>query len=225
MEPKDLAKMMKGYRERNGLTQGDLAKRLAFTQATISRIEAGIQNPRPAQIKKIAELVWTDHAQEMEENDASKSTDERGAVAFLENYANYAKSGWNSFKASRPHGSTGGDVVLVKELKKNSQLGVLVGDSVGHGATSTYMSFALEFAYNAIASALNPIMLSPEFFDKSLALGIVKTARAWRGEPSMIVLQVDMDGSFISLINRGMPYPILLDGDKSVYITRVLSEK
>ena len=35
----------------------------------------------------------------------------------------------------------------------------------------------------------------------------------------MIVLQVDMDGSFISLINRGMPYPILLDGDKSVYIT------
>lgn len=51
MQAKELAKILKDYRERNNLSQIDMAKRLDFTQATISRIEAGKQLPRKEQIK------------------------------------------------------------------------------------------------------------------------------------------------------------------------------
>ncbi len=222
MQAKDLAKILKDYRERNEISQIDMAKRLSFTQATISRIEAGKQLPRKAQIRKILDLVLANS--ELMKAQFESNFEEVGSfsnkIVFNENYYAYHKSEWNCFMASRPHGSaTGGDVLLLRELKKHSQIGVLVGDSVGHGTSSAYMSFALEFAYTAIASMLNPMLLNPELFDKAIATGIVKTAKNWRGEPSMIILQLDMEKAQLSLVNRGMPHPILMDGEKANFIT------
>lgn len=219
MAPKDLAQVLKDYRSRHGLSQGDLARRLDFTQATVSRIEAGKQVPREKQIRKILDLILPDSNSLVLGLAQKNATEEKAPIPFLEDYLTFARLEWNCFRASRPYDSAGGDVLLISELKRNSRVGILVGDSVGHGKSSSYMSFALEFAYDAIASVFNPQLLSPELFDRAMATAIVKTAKDWRGEPSMIILQLDLETSQVAFVNRGMPYPILLEGEKSTLIT------
>lgn len=217
MNIKDLARIVKSYRERNGLSQGDLADRLSFTQATISRIESGKQLPRQHQLEKLLELIDQGNLPQ-EKLSVLKQEEE---LVFLENYAQLSKGEWNCFWVNRQLGSKGGDVLLVKELIKGSQLGIVIGDSVGHGKSAAYMSFALEFAYSTIASMMSPSLLTPEFFERALASGIVKTGASWRGEPSMSLIQIDLMSGVLSFINRGMPHPILLESDRPT----LLSEK
>lgn len=218
MNVKDLARIVKTYREKNSLSQGDLAARLSFTQATISRIESGKQLPRQHQLVKLLDLLNQGTLSQEKIQPLTKYDEE---LVFLENYSQFSKDEWNCFWVNRQLGPKGGDVLLVKELIKNSQLGIVIGDSVGHGKSAAYMSFALEFAYLTIASMMSPSLLTPEFFERALASGIVKTGTSWRGEPSMSILQIDLATGLLSFINRGMPHPILLESDKA----NLLSEK
>lgn len=213
MTPKELAKIVKEYREKTGLSQGELANKLAFTQATISRIESAKQLPRASQLEKLLQLMGTPM------RPPAKSDPTTDNLIFQENYSQFLKGEWNCFWVNRQFGQVGGDVVLVKELEKNQQIGVLIGDSVGHGHTSAYMSFALEFAYSTIASMMSSALLSPSFFERALGMGIAKTGSSWRGEPSIELIQLDLRTSTLSMINRGMPYPILLESDKASHLT------
>lgn len=220
MQPKDLAKLLKDFRAKSGLSQGQVAEKLGITQANVSRIEAGIQQPRQAFINRIIELAqanpFTQISIPLQLEQRSKDSDQ---LVFEEKHGAF-KSDWNYFQASRSFGQSGGDILLVKELEKNNKLGVLVGDSVGHGNNSAYMSFAIEFSYMSIASLLSPAVMTPDIFDKAIAAGVVKTANSWRGEPSMVILQVDLEKSHISFINRGMPYPVLIEDEGPRLMTK-----
>ena len=219
MELKVLANTMQSFRKKFNMSQGELATHLGFTQATVSRIESAKQVPPPQQVKKILDFISATDINFQRPADFSDYRP-RNDLTFVENYFPY-KYDWNCYKASLPYdgGGAGGDVVLVSDLKKNSLVGVLVGDSVGHGASVSYMSFALEFSYNSIVAMMNPFLMSPDLIDKSMARAIVKTSKNWKGEPSIITLQLDLEKSVISLINRGMPYPILLKSESGDFIT------
>lgn len=51
-----LGRQLKKYRFENGMTQADLAKRLAVSQNTVSQYEAGKRTPP---VKRIAEIAET----------------------------------------------------------------------------------------------------------------------------------------------------------------------
>ena len=44
------------YRERAGLTQGELADKIGISQAAINQLEKGKTNPRPITVKALAKL-------------------------------------------------------------------------------------------------------------------------------------------------------------------------
>lgn len=211
MLAQEIAKILINYRKRNNLSQSVLANQLGLTQATVSRIERGRQTPKPSHIERILGLIPEDvskssYLNKWQEDQNKQSTSLK--KMFVADYEKY-KSGWNYFKASLPFGGkSGGDILVVKELQKQKHLGILIGDSVGHGLAASYMSFALEFGYTTIASAFTPSLLSPKLFDRLFAMAITETPGHWRGEPSIITLQIDLESSHVSFINRGMPYPI-----------------
>jgi transcriptional regulator with XRE-family HTH domain len=219
----DLAKLVVGYRERNGLSQLELADRLGLTQATVSRIESGTQLPRKDRLEHLLNLIMHESLGPGVELINALKRDEQPnetELIFNENYTNfYSKSDWSCFYVNRQLGPTGGDVILVKDLIKKSKVGILVADSVGHGQSAAYMAVALEFAYSTIASMMAPDILSPEFFERALGLGIAKTGSSWRGEPSIELIQLDLEKNTLSIVNRGMPYPLLMDSDRCHFLT------
>ena len=48
---------LKEVRKRKFLTQQELADRLGVTKATISRMESGVNEPRPSTVRKLAEAL------------------------------------------------------------------------------------------------------------------------------------------------------------------------
>jgi transcriptional regulator with XRE-family HTH domain len=48
---------IKRYRDRKGLTQGELAKLLGVSKATISRWEAGLRAPRRSDLPRISKMT------------------------------------------------------------------------------------------------------------------------------------------------------------------------
>lgn len=54
---------LREWRRRKGLTQGELAKELGVATNTVSRIEAGEREPRPATLKAIYRYFGIDGSQ------------------------------------------------------------------------------------------------------------------------------------------------------------------
>ena len=48
---------IKEYREKRGMTQSDVAKKLKVTQATISQYETGTRNPDVVTLKKLSKIL------------------------------------------------------------------------------------------------------------------------------------------------------------------------
>lgn len=61
-----LAKRIRARRDALGILQCDLAKRLGVVQSTVSDWEAGVQLPRPKNLRKIAKALQLDY-QELRE--------------------------------------------------------------------------------------------------------------------------------------------------------------
>jgi transcriptional regulator with XRE-family HTH domain len=216
MEPKDLAKLIKEYRQKRGVSQVGLADAVGLTQATISRMEAGLQSPRPSHEETILLHIGDQPlSASVKPIDQLQSEHSEKNLVFIEHYINLAKNSWNCFWAERPQGSTtGGDLIVVKELIKGEKLGVLIADSVGHGPQSAYMAFALELTYHTLTSVLSPTFITTEFVDRSLAVGITTTGKSWKGEPSIGLMNISLKTGKFDLINRGLPYPMILTSDK-----------
>lgn len=219
MEAKELAKLIKDYRQKKGISQSDLADAVGLTQATVSRMEAGIQKPRAAQEMTILDFIGSSLRGEATTEinlrpQPAKDVTISSNLMFVEHYSNLHKNTWNYFWAERPQdASTGGDLIAIKELDRSS-LSIMIADSVGHGSQSAYMSFALEMTFQTITSTASPHLVTPDYIDRSLAIGIANTGRSWRGEPSIGLINIDLQNGVIDIINRGLPYPLLLVGDK-----------
>ena len=57
---------LRQWRERRALTQQELAGKAGITRATLSRLEAGAENPYPSTVRKLAKALNVDPEQLME---------------------------------------------------------------------------------------------------------------------------------------------------------------
>ncbi len=64
---------LRAVRERKALTQQQLADRASLTRPTVARIEAGLQEPYPTTVRKIADVLGVEPEDLMEPLNADQA--------------------------------------------------------------------------------------------------------------------------------------------------------
>lgn len=239
----NVADILKQYRALQKISQAELSERLGVTQATVSRVESGKQDVSRSTLEKIKKLVGKVLGSKIQEDeigldldqDLSESVEfdfsEAPIFGVDESYRMLVrpeskvegallKEGLNYSFTMYEVGGVGGDIVKVTpNTSRNSMKSIFIlGDAVGHGWQSAYMSFALEFGYETLMSTYREEIISPVLLESALNSAILKTSNKWKGEPSLIMGTVNYGNSAVDFINRGMPHPILRRGSEVEYL-------
>jgi transcriptional regulator with XRE-family HTH domain len=215
----EISALLKRYRDEQGISQGELAKRLKVTQATVSRLESSKQNISKDIVTKINLLIFEPkiNLPLLNRNDLKffnlelSKDNSRLESKSLSNGFNYSYYSEKSLRSS-------GDFFNIIELNKKDTYSIIFGDTIGHGSGSSYMAFGLEFGHSVVSNVVNPEHLQPTFIDQILSSSVIKTSEKWKGEPSIIIANLDTSKATFSLINRGMPQVLVKTGKKIDFI-------
>ena len=236
---KRLSTILKEYRKKNKFSQLSLAIKLGVTQATISRIESSRQDASDETFSKIIELI--DEASGLKEektrkelpfeifSDSQINNFKIKSSLFHPDTFNFfsgrpilkeegvsLKEGFNLSYSIYGDSVFGGDFVryISGTARTSLKSSFILGDTVGHGMGSHYMAFALEFGFESIVSTYNESILSPILIENIISKSIAKTSDKWKGEPSLVVGEINYVNSSVDFINRGMPFPIMRKGQR-----------
>lgn len=200
------SQIIKNYGLQTGVTQKRIAKMLGVSQGLISQILNGKQ-PSSNVLKKILTTLSlpSDNGSEL----FSKLEKPKPISRYIKNHK---KDNLSISIFSSSYEARSGDFLLIDDLSRNQKM-LIVGDSVGHGQSANDMSFALQYGYYCIASAIDKVILSTQLVQKLLEKAYYKTEEKWVGPPSILyaLFTKEDNANFynVEFVNTGLPSPMI----------------
>ena len=187
--------VLRDFRSRNRLSQGELASRLKVSQSLISNIERGLTRSLPQDLEeRITKLL-------MQRSIGGLSPVPVRGESKLRT-KNFREFSIGQIEAPFDKGS--GDVVHVAKDKNSDLLNFIVLDAVGHGAASSLEASAILFGYLTALSSLPQVAISPTVIEQSISQAIIQSSII-KGPPSIGLGSLNMSTSEIFLVNSGNP--------------------
>lgn len=183
------------YMRTNKLSQAQMASILGVSQAHVSRLLTGKQDPSEHILQNISSLVGDIFDQKRRN---TKSVDSKSFQ-----YEN----GFSISRIATNESGYSGDLCLIDRLSK-TLFSFILADTVGHGKEAHPMSFAIKTSYYTALSIFNSSVLTPALIENSISTAVARTKSEWLGPPSVTTGIINFNLGTIECINSGNP-PIL----------------
>jgi serine phosphatase RsbU (regulator of sigma subunit) len=189
------------YRSKYKITQVELAEILGITQASISRIESGIQTSARTEHNILSKMKEIKHPKRKE--------NEKSGLKYKNVQKDLKLKDFTISYLLRSELGGGGDYCnVVGYDRPTGMINFSIGDAVGHGSTAKHMASALEFGYISILSTLHPDLKTAQNIERLLSKAIMIGSSIFSGPPSVTLGTLHLHNGKVEIINAGNP-PIL----------------
>jgi len=193
--------IFKKARDKLGYSQADLASRLKVAQATVSRLERGLNVTD--KVFKAAFDVLSGGFSESDRQALLRVSyrPDMKVRAGTSRLINWSVS--TAVQSER----WSGDVIAVAEL--GNRTAFMIADAAGEGDAARDMAAALEFGFYSVVSALPGDLFHPGSARMLFERAYRSTVKRWAGPPSVTLGTIDDQSGIVGFINSGMPAPML----------------